>query len=80
AGNLVLDADNLIQFTVTGEGFIAGIDNGSQTSLEPFKANHRKAFNGMCLAVIQSKEKPGKINFTVTSEGLEGAEVVIEVK
>jgi len=44
---------------VNGEGTIAGVDNGSETSMELFKASERKAFNGLCLAVIQSKEKSG---------------------
>ena len=79
-GNLVPDANNLVNFTVKGEGFIAGVDNGSQTSMEPFKASYRKAFNGLCLAIIQSKEKAGRILLKATSAGLKSSELVIEVK
>jgi beta-galactosidase len=79
-GIMVPDANNLVKFNVTGEGFIAGVDNGSETSMESFKASERKAFNGLCLAVIQSKEKTGKIEFTATSEGLSLASLTIEVK
>jgi beta-galactosidase len=79
-GNLVPDADNLVKFTLKGEGFIAGVDNGLQTSMEPFKASYRKAFNGLCLAIIQSKEKAGQILLKATSAGLKSAELVIEVK
>ncbi len=79
-GTLVPHADNLINFDIQGEGFIAGVDNGSQTSQEPFKANYRKAFNGMCLVVVQAKEKCGKISLSATSEGLEPATVNIAVK
>ena len=43
-GNLVPDAENLISFGVEGPAFIAGVDNGSQTSHESFKAPERKAF------------------------------------
>lgn len=75
--NIVPNADNLITFTLSGGGKIAGVDNGLQTSMESFKENSRKAFNGMCLAVIQSTEKPGKITFTATSEGLKTASVEI---
>ncbi|MDZ7313440.1 MAG: DUF4982 domain-containing protein [candidate division KSB1 bacterium] len=77
-GTLVPRADNLIHFEISGEGKIVGVDNGLQTSLEPFKANYRKAFNGLCLAVVQSTEKAGKISLKATSEGLQEAAIVID--
>ena len=79
-GTLVPHADNLINFEISGEGKIAAVDNGSQTSDEPFKANYRQAFNGLCLAVVQSLEKPGKITLKATSEGLQEAVIVIDAK
>jgi beta-galactosidase len=80
AGTLVPYADNLFNFEITGEGKIAGVDNGSQTSMESFKINYRKAFNGLCLVVVQSSEKAGKINLKTTSKGLNGAEINIETE
>jgi len=74
------DADNLISFNIRGAGFIAGVDNGYQASLEPFKANYRKAYNGLCLVIIQSKVKAGKINFKAESEGLQPAVLTIKSK
>ncbi|HJX72053.1 MAG TPA: beta-galactosidase GalB [Bacteroidales bacterium] len=79
-GNLVPASDNLVNFMVSGEGFIAGVDNGSQISHESFRANHRKAFNGICLAVIQSTENKGKITLKATSDHLKGSEIEIAVK
>jgi beta-galactosidase len=79
-GTLVPYADNLIKFEIQGEGFIAGVDNGCQTSHESFKANHRNAFNGMCLIVVQSKEKAGRITLRANSEGLESDEVNILIQ
>ncbi|WP_207515335.1 glycoside hydrolase family 2 TIM barrel-domain containing protein [Longitalea luteola] len=76
-GNLVPDAANKIQFTVNGAGFIAGVDNGDPTSLESFKASERKAFNGLCLAVVQSNGKPGSIKLQAKSAGLSGASIDI---
>lgn len=72
-GNLCPDAENDVSFAVEGPGFIAGVDNGSPISLERFKANHRKAFYGKCLVVIQNNGKTGGIKLTATSEGLEKA-------
>ena len=79
-GVLVPDAANLVKFDLSGPGFIAGVDNGSETSMESFKADHRKAFNGLCLAIIQSKAAAGRITLKATSDGLTGASVVIESK
>jgi beta-galactosidase len=79
-GTLVPYANNLVKFEISGEGFMAGVDNGLQTSHEPFRADYRKAFNGICLAIIQSTEKAGKIKLTAKAEGLEEASVVIEAK
>ncbi len=79
-GNLVPDASNNVQFSLQGPASIAGVDNGSQTSLESFKADHRKAFNGLCLLVVQSKGKAGKITVTATVDGLQPATTVVTAK
>jgi beta-galactosidase len=75
--NVVPTADNLINFEVSDLVSIAGVDNGCQTSLEPFKANFRKAFNGKCLVILQSKTVAGKTVLKATSEGLESNEIEI---
>ncbi len=76
-GNLVPNADNLIHFDVTGEGKIIAVDNGLQTSHEPFQATYRHAFNGMCLGIIQSTDKKGRIKLTVKSDGLRSSSIEI---
>jgi len=73
AGVLAPRADNLVQFSLQGPAVIAGVDNGLQTSMEPFKADHRMAFNGKCLCVIQTRDEPGVIVLTARSEGLQEA-------
>ncbi len=77
-GNMVPDAANLVNFKVDGEGFVAGVDNGYQASTEPFKANYRKAFNGMCLLIVQSTEKAGSIKVTASSDGLETTQIELK--
>jgi beta-galactosidase len=73
----VPDADNLIKFELDGAMTIAGVDNGCQTSMEPFKADHRKAFNGKCLVILQSSGKDGATTLTATAEGLKTASVEV---
>ena len=63
-GNLCPHAENQIFFDVEGAATIAGVDNGCQTSLERFKADNRKAFNGKCLVVLQAAKTPGTIRLT----------------
>jgi beta-galactosidase len=79
-GNIVPYADNLINFEISGNGFIAGVDNGCQTSHEPFKANYRKAFNGKCLVVLQSNGKAGKIVLTAKADNLKENTIEIVAK
>lgn len=76
-GNLCPLADNLVHFEVEGNLFIAGVDNGSQTSMERFKNNKRKAFNGKCLVVLQNDGKAGAARLKAVAEGLEDAVVEI---
>jgi beta-galactosidase len=77
-GNLISHADNLIHFKISGAGFIVGMDNGNETDHESFKGDQHKAFNGLCLAVIQSDGKKGAITLTATAEGLPSVSAVID--
>ena len=79
-GNLVPDAVNLVQFEVTGGGSIAGVDNGSQTSMESFKDNKRKAFNGLCLVVIKAGKMKRDIRVKATAVCLQTAQINITLK
>ena len=76
-GTLCPNADNLVNFQVEGNAFIAGVDNGSPISMERFKDNKRKAFYGKCLVVLQNTGKPGEAKLTATSEGLSQAEISV---
>ena len=44
------------------------------------KGNRRKAFNGLCLAIVQSTAKPGRIQLTATSPGLKAASVEVTTR
>ncbi len=79
-GNLCPNAENDVTFALDGPGFIAGVDNGSPISLERFKDNHRKAFYGKCLVVIQNNGENGSVKVTATADGLNKATTAIRVK
>lgn len=79
-GNTVPLADNQVSFTIEGEGTIEGVDNGSQTSMESFKAYSRKAFHGKCLVIIKTKNKAGNIKLTAKAAGLPEATLWLTVQ
>lgn len=77
-GNLCPWADQDIQFSLTGEGKIAGVDNGSPFSLERFQANSRHAFFGKCMVVVQAGKAPSVIK--LTAKGVDLQPQTIEIK
>jgi beta-galactosidase len=79
-GHIVPTADNDVAFEIQGEGKIIGVDSGKPDSHESFQADHRKAFNGLCLAIVQAKSKPGKIRLTARAAGLKEDSIEIEIK
>lgn len=79
-GVMVPEANNLIKFTIAGEGVIAGVDSGDPISHESFKSNQHTALNGLALAILQSNGKAGNIMLTANAEGLQSATVVVVSK
>lgn len=79
-GNLCPMAGNLVNFQVSGAGKLIAVDNGNAASVEPFQANYRKAFSGMCLAVLKADKTAGSIELVAKSKGLKGSSVQIVTK
>jgi beta-galactosidase len=79
-GRVVPEAANEVTFEIQGEGRIIGLDNGNLASHEDFKGSRGKAFNGLCLAIVQSTAKPGRIQLTAASPGLKSSSVAITTK
>ncbi|HEY5654155.1 MAG TPA: beta-galactosidase GalB, partial [Pontiella sp.] len=78
-GRLVPKADHLIQFTIEGPGEIVAVGNGNANSHEPFQAQQRKAYNGLCLIIIKSKtDTPGEIQLVASGEGLQEAVLALK--
>ncbi len=71
AGRVVPVADDEVTFSVSGPAQVAGVGNGNPSDLAPDRAGKRRAFNGHCLAVVQSVDgKPGAVTLTATAAGL----------
>jgi beta-galactosidase len=76
-GRMVPVADNEIVFEVSGMGKVIGVGNGDPSSHEPDKAHRRRAFNGLCMVIVQSVKEAGELRLEASSPGLEPATVVI---
>jgi beta-galactosidase len=80
-GNIVPDADNIVvNFEVTGKGMIAGVGNGNHSDMSSFQQPRKKAYQGICLAIIRPDTTPGKISVKATAEGLKPASLTITAK
>ncbi len=78
-GRVVPNAGNLVRFSVSGAGIIAGVGNGNPSSHESDKAPQRSAFNGLCMAIVRAAEAPGSATLTAQSEGLKPATLRLSV-
>ncbi len=76
-GNPCPTADSEITFQVSGAGENAGVDNGSPISLERFKSDRRKAFNGKALLIVRNNGKAGEITIEASADGLVQAKHII---
>ncbi len=79
-GRIVPITDNDVTFRVTGQGKLIGTGNGDPTNQQPDKGTSRKAFGGLCMALIQSIKTAGSITVEATAPGLTGAKATIASK
>jgi beta-galactosidase len=78
---MVPRADNAIHFEISGPGEIVATDNGDPTDLTSFPSRDRKAFNGLCLAIVRARAgQTGTIKLTAVSDGLKTASVSIKTE
>ncbi|GHV68719.1 beta-galactosidase [Bacteroidia bacterium] len=77
-GNLCPDAANSIRFKVAGAGTYRAAANGDATNLEQFHLPAMSVFKGMLVAIVQSAEQPGKIQFEAEAKGLKKATLILQ--
>ena len=76
-GNICPNANNLVKFSIEGEGLLKCVGNGDPTCIESYQASERSAFHGLCLLVVRSTQNPGKISVRASSDGIE--DTIIEI-
>jgi beta-galactosidase len=74
-------ADHRIRFEIEGPGEIVATDNGDPTDLEPFPSDNRKAFNGLCLAIVRAKRgQSGSIKVIAKADRLKVGTVSLKAR
>lgn len=79
-GNPVPYADNMVRFSVRGNGSYRAAANGDPTSLDLFHLPQMPLFSGACTAIVQAGSKPGKVTLTATAKGLKSASLTLPVR
>lgn len=77
AGRLQPNADQQVEFAISGPGVIAAVGTGDTKSSEPYQANRRSLFNGGALVIVRSSGDPGSLKLTAKAKGLAEASVTI---
>ena len=74
-----LDMETFLALNRLYADYAAAVDNADSYSHEPYQATQRKAFQGMCLALLKANANRGKIKLTATAPNLESAAVEISI-
>lgn len=77
-GNLVPNAEDIeVNFTITGNGELAGVGNGNPVDATSFQQPKKKVWHGKGLAIIRPKGSAGKIIIKANAKGLKEGSIEI---
>lgn len=82
-GRLVPVASNEVTFKIIGAARLIGLGNGDPSCHEPDKPTSpiegkRSAFNGLCMAFVQTLKQPGEVRVEAAAAGLASAVVILQ--
>lgn len=78
-GRMVPTANNDVSFQVSGSGRLLGVGNGDPSSHESDRGPRRRAFNGLCMGIVQASKTAGSLRIDATSEPLAPATIELTV-
>ena len=80
-GNLVPNAEDIeVNYTITGNGELAGVGNGNPIDVSSFQLPKKKVWHGRGLAIVRPKGMAGKIILTAKAKGLKDDSIEIVTK
>jgi beta-galactosidase len=74
------NADQEVQFSLSGPGVIAAVGNGDGQDDAGYQGDRRKLFQGRALVVVRTSRQGGPITVKAGTAGLSSASVTIEAK
>ncbi len=77
-GRQVRSHERQVSVQIAGAATLLGVDNGAPNNVQGFQTNRIETHRGRALAIVQSTRKPGPIEVTISSEGLEPQILVLE--
>lgn len=79
-GVSVYNADNEITCEIAGPVRLLGMEDSNPANIEDYKDNKQRSFHGKLLVYLQASDKPGKATIRLSSPGLKGTELDLEIK
>ncbi|HEY1896993.1 MAG TPA: DUF4982 domain-containing protein, partial [Terracidiphilus sp.] len=77
-GHLQPNADQEVQFSISGPGVIAAVGNGDGHDDASYHGDRRKLFQGRALVVVRTSRASGPITVKATTPGLSEGSVTIQ--
>jgi beta-galactosidase len=77
-GRVVPTAGHEVRFALSGPARLIGVGNGDPASHESDKEPARRAFNGACMAIVQSTRESGAIRLEASSHNLTPGKLELE--
>ncbi len=79
-GRFQPDADQEVQFAISGPGVIAAVGNGDGQDVAAYQGDRRKLFQGRALVAVRTSKQTGPIHLTATTPGLSLGAITIQAK
>ena len=79
-GQFQPNADQEVQFALSGPGVIAAVGNGDGQDEDSYKGDRRKLFQGRALVVVRTSRQAGPITVKARTAGLSDGSATIEAK
>ncbi len=67
-GRTVLNADDELKFSITGDARIVAVSNGDINSDELNVTDHRRLWQGRAMVILRAGKQPSKVTLTTTSD------------
>lgn len=68
-----------ITVEVEGPARLIGLENGDPIDSTNYKLNHRRAFHGLLLAIVQAQDKAGRVRIRARAPGLSAAACEVDL-